>query len=371
MTRLLRILPPALLTLLLGGGAAWADILIATAGPMTGPSAAFGEQMRRGAQAAVDDINATGGLKGERLALQVGDDGCDPRKAVDVATSFVSAGVKFVAGHFCSGSSIPAAKVYETAGIVEISPTSSNPKFTDDGGWNVARVCARDDAQGVIAGKYIAAHFAGKRIALASDKSPASQALAAKLRQTLAGAGESLSFDEIYQAGGKDYTALAQKLSDGLADVVYFSANYPEAAMVIKAMRGLGSAAQFIGEDSLVTDEFWTIAKDNGEGTLMTFAPDPLTFDSAKDVVQHFTDAGFNPEGATLYAYAAVQAYVQAAEATGGTDSHRIAAWLRAGNRVKTVLGEISLDAKGDVKEPKFAWFRWSQGHYGEAPDVQ
>jgi branched-chain amino acid transport system substrate-binding protein len=349
----------------------YAEILIATAGPMTGTNAAFGEQLKRGAQQAVDDINASGGFRGERLVLVVGDDGCDPQKAVEVATAFVAQAVKFVAGHYCSGSSIPAAKVYEAAGILQISPASTNPKFTDDGGWNVLRVCARDDAQGTIAGKYIATHFAGKRVAILSDKSPSSVALAARVRQTLKAANVAVFLDETYDAGAKDYGDLAQKLFSGEIDVVYTGGSYPEAGLIIRELRSLGSQAQLIGGDNLVNDGFASIARDSSDGTIMTFAADPLGFDSATSLVQRFTDQGYNPEGATLYAYAAVQAFVQAAEATGGTDSHRMAQWLRGGNRISTVVGPITFDAKGDVTAPHFEWFRWSGGHYGEAPDIQ
>jgi branched-chain amino acid transport system substrate-binding protein len=350
---------------------ACADILIATAGPMTGANGVFGEQMRRGAQAAVDDINATGGLRGERVVLTAGDDGCDPKKAIDVATGFVSQGVKFVAGHFCSGSSGPASKVYEAAGIVQISPASTNAKFTEDGGWNVLRVCARDDAQGVFAGNFVAAHYRDKRIAILNDKSPAGAALADKARQTLVAAGLAIAIEESYTPGAKDYSELAQRLRNGAIDVIYLGGTYVEAGLIVRELRGLGSPAQLIAGDSLVTDEFWKIAGDGGEGTLMTFTPDPQKFESAKPVIQRFTDNGYNPEGYTLHAYAAVQAWVQAAEATGGIDSHRIAQWLRSGNRISTVLGELKFDAKGDVDNPKFAWYRWSGGKYAVAPELQ
>jgi branched-chain amino acid transport system substrate-binding protein len=103
-------------------GVAQADIVIATAGPMTGPYAAFGEQMKKGAEMAVKDINAAGGINGEMLKLEIGDDACDPKQAVAVANQFVNQGVVFVAGHFCSGSSIPASSVYNEEGIIQISP---------------------------------------------------------------------------------------------------------------------------------------------------------------------------------------------------------------------------------------------------------
>jgi branched-chain amino acid transport system substrate-binding protein len=106
-----------LLPLLLSASPALADILIGAAAPLSGPNAALGEQLRRGVERAVEEINATGGIRGEKLTVQFADDGCDPRKAVDVATGFVSAGVKAVVGHYCSGASIPASKVYQKAGI--------------------------------------------------------------------------------------------------------------------------------------------------------------------------------------------------------------------------------------------------------------
>ncbi len=360
-----------LLALFLTATPAKAEILIATAGPMEGPNAAFGEQMRRGVQRALDDINATGGLRGERLVLTVGDDGCDPRKAIEVATGFVKQGVRFVAGHFCSGASIPASKVYGTAGIVQISPASTNPKLTDGGGWNILRVCPRDDAQGAFAGQYIARHYRGKNIAILNDKSLAGAALAEKAREALQQAGVAIAIDESYSPGAKNYNELAQELSANLTDVIYLGGTYVEAGMLIRDLRALGSAAQLIGSDSLVTEDFWNIAKESGEGTRMTFTPDPQKSEAARSVIQRFIADGYSPEGHTLYAYASVQAWVQAAEATGGVDSHKIADWLRAGSPISTVLGELRFDAKGDVRDPQFAWYRWSQGKYTEDVTTQ
>ena len=154
-------------------GAAWAEIAIAVAGPMTGQYASFGEQMKAGAVQAVADINAAGGVLGEQLVLEVGDDACDPKQAVAVANQMSGKGVVFMAGHFCSGSSIPASTVYAEEGIVQISPASTNPKFTDerpnkDGG--TYRVCGRDDQQGSVAGAFLKSNFADKKVAFVHDK---------------------------------------------------------------------------------------------------------------------------------------------------------------------------------------------------------
>ena len=138
------------------------DISIAVAGPMTGGESAFGRQMQNGAEQFVADINAAGGVLGKKLALQIGDDACDPKQARSVAEKFASAKIPFVAGHFCSSSSIPASEAYADGNVLQITPASTNPLFTERKLWNVARVCGRDDQQGLVAADYIAKNFQGQ-----------------------------------------------------------------------------------------------------------------------------------------------------------------------------------------------------------------
>jgi branched-chain amino acid transport system substrate-binding protein len=356
----------------LAASTAWADIQVATVGPITGQYASFGEQMKRGAEMAVADINASGGVLGQQLVLNVGDDACDPKQAVAVANQMVSKGVKFVDGHFCSGSSIPASKVYEEEGILQITPASTNPKFTDEGGWNVHRVCGRDDAQGIVAGNFLFKHYGDKKIAVLNDKSAYGKGLADETLKALHAAGGKETVDESYTAGEKDYTALVSKLKEAGVDVVYVGGYHTEAGLILRQLREQGSNAQLVSGDALVTDEFWTITGPAGEGTLMTFAPDPQQFPPAQAVVKKFKDAGYNPEGYTLYTYASLQAYKQAAEAVGSADDNKkIAAWLRAGNTVHTVLGDITMNEKGDIKDAKYVWYVWHNGKYAEDASMQ
>src|SRR5215213_6814477 len=185
-------------------GAAWAEIRIATAGPMTGQYAAFGAQMKAGAEQAVADLNGKGGVLGRRLALEIGDDACDPRQAVSVANQLAGHGVRFVAGHFCSGSSIPASKVYAEEGVLQISPASTNPDYTEKGSWNTFRVCGRDDQQGKVAGAYLAKNFQNEKIAILHDNSTYGKGLADQTQAAL------------HAAGGKEalYTAYTPKEKD-------------------------------------------------------------------------------------------------------------------------------------------------------------
>jgi branched-chain amino acid transport system substrate-binding protein len=355
----------------LSASTALADITIAVAGPITGQYAAFGEQLKRGAEMAVADINAAGGVNGEKLVLEIGDDACDPKQAVAVANQMVSKGIKFMAGHFCSGSSIPASDIYAEEGIIQISGASTNPEFTEKGLWNTHRVCGRDDAQGIVAGKFLAKNFKGKKIAIIDDKSPYGKGLADETRKALNAAGEKETLNESYTAGEKDYTALVSKMKDAGIEAVYVGGYHTEGGLILRQMREQGMSAQMVSGDAFNTEEFWTITGSAGEGMIFTFAPEPRNNPAAKEVVERFKAAGYDPEGYTLYEYAAIQAWAAGAAATGGSDSKKIAEWLRAGNPFKTVLGELALNEKGDVKDAKYVWYKFSNGKYTEDPSLQ
>src|ERR1700709_1972959 len=124
----------------LSAGALAQDITVGVAGPMTGGESAFGRQMKNGAEQAVADLNAAGGGLGKKLGLEVGDDACDPKQARSVAEKFASAKVPFVAGHYCSSSSIPASEAYADGNVLQITPASTNPLVTERKLWNVARI---------------------------------------------------------------------------------------------------------------------------------------------------------------------------------------------------------------------------------------
>jgi branched-chain amino acid transport system substrate-binding protein len=366
----MHILIKSLLALGFLGTSALADITIATVGPMKGQYAALGEQLRRGAELAIGDINALGGVGGQQLVLDAEDDGCDPKQAVEIANQLVAKGVKLVAGHYCSGSSIATAKIYEAAGIIMISPSSTNPKFTDAGVWNTNRVCGRDDAQGAFAGRAIAKAYAGKSVAILDDGSIPGASLAQMFKAALNAGGVNETVRETYKPGQNDYDEVVQKILSANAEVVYVGGFAGEAGTIIRQLRELASNAIIVGGDALLVEQFWSTAGTAGEGSLATFAIDPQKIEAAKAVVAKFQAADFNPEGYTLHAYAAVQAFAQAATATGSLDGKTLSQWLRTGNAINTVLGTIDLDAKGDVKDATYAWYKWSAGKFAEVQSI-
>ena len=343
--------------------AAAADILIGVAGPMTGKYAAMGEQMRRGAGQAVDDINAAGGILGHRLRLMVGDDACEPKQAVAVANKMVADGVVFVAGHMCSSSSIPASAVYQEEGVVQISPASTNPKLTEAGRTSVFRVCGRDDQQGAVAADAIAKRFPGARIAVIHDKTAYGRGLAAETARRLAGYGARPVLNEGFTPGEKDYSALVSRLKAEAPDVVYAGARFTELGLIVRQAAEQGWTPVFVSGDALAAREFWQIAGSSGEGVLFTFSPDPRRNARARDVVTRLRDGGYEPEAYTLYTYGAVQAWAQAASRTETTRADRVAESLR-GAPAETVLGTLRFDGKGDVTAPGYVLYRWSAGTY-------
>jgi len=347
--------------------AARADVNIAVVGPLTGQYASFGAQFKAGAEMAQADINAAGGVLGEKLYVLLEDDACDPKQAVAVANKIVGEDVVFVAGHFCSGSSIPASRVYAEEGIVEISPASTNPDFTDKRpGPNVFRVCGRDDQQGSVAGVYLAKNFADKSIAIVHDKTAYGKGLADETKKALNAFGKKETLYEAYTAGEKDYTALVSKLKQNRIGVLYLGGYHTEAGLIVRQMRLQGMDTILVGGDALVTDEFANITGADGDGTLMTFAPDPRKNPAAADIVKRFEEQGINPEGYVLYTYAAIQAWKQAVEKAGTVDPAKVIEALNS-SEFDTVIGKFRFDEKGDlivIVTKRYVFDRWEGGEY-------
>lgn len=363
-----RLMTGVALTALLAftGAASAADIVIAVAGPMTGQYATFGEQMKNGAEQAVADINAAGGINGDKLVLKVGDDACDPKQAVAVANKLAQDKAVFVAGHFCSGSSIPASAVYAEEHIIQISPASTNPKLTDErAGPGIYRTCGRDDKQGVVAGKYLAEHFKDKPIAILQDKSAYGKGLADETKKALNAAGVQEKLYEAYTAGEKDYAALVSKLKAANVAAVYVGGYHTEAGLILRQMREQGLKAQLFSGDALATEEFWSITGPAGEGTMITFSPDARKFPTAAAIVKKFEDKKINPEGYTLYTYGAVQAWAKAVQDAKSTEFTKVVAELDK-QTFDTVLGPIKFDKKGDPTDAPYVWYVWKDGKYNE-----
>ncbi|HEY4980422.1 MAG TPA: branched-chain amino acid ABC transporter substrate-binding protein [Pseudolabrys sp.] len=352
-------------------GTAAAQVKMAVGGPITGPSAATGAQMKNGVDQAAADINAAGGILGQKITVSYGDDVSDPKQGVSVANKFSADGVKFVIGHYNSGVTMPSSEVYQENGILEITPASTNPTVTERKMWNIFRVCGRDDQQGKVAGEYILKHFKGKKIAVVHDKTTYGKGLADEMRKAINKGGMKDVLYEGINTGEKDFSALVSKIKQSGADLIYWGGLYTEGGLIVRQMRDQGVKAPLMGGDGITSDEFASIGGPGVEGTLMTYGPDPRKKPEAKAAVEAFRAKKFEPEAYTLYSYAAVQIIKQAAEAAKSLDPKKVAEQMHSSKTFKTVIGDIAYDKKGDITRLDYVMYVWKKDASGKITYVE
>src|SRR3972149_806357 len=307
----------AIVVLALTRAYAASTIKLGVAGPLTGDQGAFGQELKNGAIIAVEEWNAKGGVLGKKIEIVWGDDQHDPKQAVAVAHKFVNEGVVGVIGHLNSSCSIPASTIYHEGKVVQITPASTNPQFTERGFWNVFRACGRDDQQGSVAADFIVKKLKKGRIAVLHDKTPYGQGLADETVKAL----EKAKVKPVYYGGitqgEKDYrpvlTAGRQKNPDGLL----YGGIYPEAILLTKQMRELGMKAAFVSGDGVWQKEFIDIAGKAAEGAFITFTPDQAKIKKAQGVIKKHKEKFSSDVGAyTVYSYVAANMLLDTIAAT-------------------------------------------------------
>jgi branched-chain amino acid transport system substrate-binding protein len=323
--------------------AADASVLVGVAGPMTGEYASGGDQFRKGAEQAVKDINASGGVLGQQLDLVVGDDA-------------------LVDGHWCSSSTLPASDVYNDAQIPQVT-VSTNPKITERGIKGIFRITGRDDQQGQVAADYIAANFKGKKIAVIDDKTAYGGGLAEEIAKDLAAKQTPVVLRESITAGEKDYSGLISKLKANGVQILAYGGYYQEVALILRQAAQAGLNLTVLGGDTLTNNELVTAAGPEIDKVLFTFPPDPRKSAAAAKVVATFRAQKIEPEGYMLYSYAAMQVFAEAAKKANSTDYAAIVKQLHNGS-FNTVVGQVDFDAKGDLKSPGYVVYRWKGNNY-------
>jgi branched-chain amino acid transport system substrate-binding protein len=353
------------MSIVFGIEAAQAEIKVGIAGPLSGPSLFIGEQNEIGAQKAIDNLNDKGGLLGEEITVISLDDACEPRQAKAVARQLVREGVIFVVGHLCSACSLAANKIYEEAGIIMMSPASTNPKVTDEGGPNVFRVIGRDDQQGRIAGDYLADNHSKSNIAIIHDGQAYGLGLATITKDQLNKRGVTEVMFDSYTQDQKDYKSIVNKLVNKKIDVLYAGGYLEDIGIILRqAKKELPNLRLFSG-DGLVNVQYLYVAGDAGVGTYFTFGPDMRLKPEAQDVAAAIREEdAYEPEGYTLYSYGTVQAWAQAVKQAGSLKYEAVINALRTGS-FDTVLGKIGFDENGDVTGiDTFVWYVFGKEDY-------
>ena len=343
------------------------DISIAVAGPMTGGESAFGRQMKNGAEQAVADINAAGGVLGKKLALQIGDDACDPkqaqarwRKSSPAQKSRSSPDTFALRRRSRRRRPMPTATCCRLRRHrpIRCSPSASSGTWRASAAVTISRAWSPPS--------YIGKNYKGKNIAILNDKTTYGKGLADETKKSLNKAGITEKMFESYNKGDKDFTAIVSRLKRDNIDLVFVGGYHQEAGLILRQMRDQGMKTMLMAGDALDDKEFASITGPAGEGTLFTFGPDPRNKPTAKAIVAKFKAKNIDPEGYTLYTYAAMQVWTQAVEKANTTDAKKVMDTIKAGEW-ETVLGKLEFDAKGDIKQLDYVVYKWdAKGNYAE-----
>jgi branched-chain amino acid transport system substrate-binding protein len=359
-----RVLFAGLLLILGGTSLAEAQIRIAVAGPMSGSLAVLGQQMRVGVEAAAAAINANGGLLGQQIVVETADDACSEERAPAVANQLVGAGVVLVVGHFCSAAAIAAAAVYAEAGIVAIAPGAPDPQFTEDRpGYGIFRLFGRADEQGRVVAAMLASDFAEGVVALVNDGTPYGRGLSDEVDDALTDLGRTPAAAETFSRADEDLGPLIDRIVASGATVVFVGAYPDEAARFAAALRARNAAITMVGGDALADPAYLTAAGAAAEVTLFPYLADYRNDPAAAEAVAAIRGGNIEPNGVTLYAYAAVEAWAAAATTVNSIAFGPVVQELAAAP-LDTVLGPITFNGIGEANVAGWGMYRWEGGNY-------
>jgi branched-chain amino acid transport system substrate-binding protein len=343
-------------------------IKIGHVAPLTGQIAHLGKDNENGARLAVDEINAAGGIKvGDKtykLELLAEDDkGGDPREGTLAAQKLVDSKIVAVVGHLNSGSTIPASKIYSDANITQISPSATNPKYTEQGFKTAFRVVANDNQQGAVLGNYVAAEMKAKSIAIIDDRTAYSQGLADVVEKTAKEKGVKVVAREYGTDKTTDFNAILTKVRATKPDVVVYTGMDATAAPLAKQMKQLGIKAPLLGGDGTCSPEFIKLAGDAAGSLTCSMAGEAVEkLAKGADFVAKYK-AKFNADVQLYspYSYDAVYVIAEAIKRAGSVDPVKITEAMPA-TSYDGVTGKIVFDEKGDIKGGAISMFKVKDG---------
>jgi len=338
-----------------GGDEATAPFKIGVAGPMTGQYATYGTSHKAGAEIAIEELNADGGVNGADASMELGDDLGDPKEAVLVAQKFIDdSELVVVDGHQFSGATIAAGAKYQAAGLPMITPSATQPDITPLGDY-VWRICMTDAVQGKGLANYSVNDLGMSKVAIIYDNSDYGRGLADAYDAGIKAAGGSVVAKEQYAAGDTDFKAQLTKVKGAGPELIFLSGYYPEGAKIAQQASELGIEVQLLGSDGYASDELPKLGKAAVEGMLVS-----TFFDYTKDdpAVLAFVEAykakfeGANPDWFAANSYDVVMLAAAAAEKAGSNDRTAINEALAEIGTYEGISGPITFDENGDVIKP-------------------
>ncbi len=354
----LRVVSAAALALSTGIAIAQEVVTIGHVGPTSGPIAHMGKDNENGAIMAVEEINAKGlmiGGKKVTLKLMTEDDASDPKQGTSVAQKLADAKVKGVVGHLNSGTTIPASKIYNDAGIPQISPSATNPKYTRQGFNTTFRLVADDTQLGGTLGRYAVKELKGKAIAVIDDRTAYGQGVAEEFSKAAVAAGGTVVAKEFTTDKATDFNAILTTIKGKKADVVFFGGMDAVAGPMLRQMKSLGINAKFMGGDGICSTELVKLGGDAIADNQVYCAEAGGVEGESKKGMDGFKTKFKTKFGADVvlyapYVYDSVNVMVAAMVKAGSSDPAKYLPVLAATNGYKGVTGTVSFDVKGDIK---------------------
>ena len=351
-------------------------VKIGSAGPLTGPAAAFGKDGENGARLAIEDANKKGltiGGDNVKFELVSEDDQADPRNATTVAQRLADAGVKGVIGHVTSGAAIPASRIYEKAGIPVITPSATSPKLTQQGYKMTFRVIANDLQQGNALGKYAVAELKAKKIAVIDDRTAYGQGLADAFAAAVKAAGGEVVSREFTNDKATDFMAILTKVKAKNPDAVFYGGMDSQSGPMTRQMKQLGMGAKFLTGDGGCTGEMLKMAGDALSATsFCTQAGIPL--DKMPGGVAFKTQFkqryGNDIHVYAPYAYDATMSIIEAMKAAGSVEPAKYQAALKS-LKHQGVTGPVSFDGSGDIKGGTITVYNFKAGKWEPTTTIQ
>ena len=333
--------------------------------PLTGNIAHLGKDNENGARLAVEEINAKGVMiEGKKLKVELigEDDQADPKTGTVVAQKLVDAKVSGVVGHLNSGTTIPASKIYADAGIPQISPSATNPTYTQQGFKSAFRVMANDIQQGMVLGNFVAGNLGAKSVAIIDDRTAYGQGLADEVAKAAQAGGAKVVAREFTRNDATDFRAILTKIKGERPDVVFYGGMDAQAGPMAKQMKQLGIKARFMSGDGACTPEFMKLAGDAAEGFYCTQAGLPLERMTDKTFGDRYKKR-FQTEVQIYspYSYDAVGVLVDAMQRAKSVEPTKYLAEL-PNTSYPGLTGTIEFDDKGDVKNGAITLYETKQG---------
>jgi branched-chain amino acid transport system substrate-binding protein len=355
----------ASLLLLAGcGKKAATEINIGLAGAQSGSDAQIGISMLNGSRVAIDEWNAKGGVLGKKINPIVFDDEGKSDKAVNVAQTLVDDGVVAVIGHFNSGCTIPASRVYNDAKVIEISPGSTNPQYTEQGFPYAFRICGRDDAQGSVAAGFLRDTLKLDKIAILDDKTSYGEGIANEVKKNFEAKGGQVVMMQGIGKDEHDFRANIDVIKGSGAQALFWGGMYGQGGPLYVQMHQAGLTIPFVSDDGAFDQAMIDTVGANASDIYVTFGKDYHGMPGADAFIQKYKDMFHQAEGAySVYGYDAANVLFTAMTQAGTTDPDKVAAVMK-GQPFDTILGKIEFNEKGDVKQSGYVIWTIKDGKF-------